>query len=65
GTHEVPSQVAGAQMAQLVAASKVPVFVGGTVAVHQRNRLVAAGALPLGTDIEAALSRLGQSVRAN
>ena len=63
GTHEVAPEVAGAQMAQLVAAVKVPVFVGGPVAVHQRDRLVAAGAVPLGTDIEAALARIGKALR--
>jgi hypothetical protein len=59
----VAPEVAGAQMAQLVAAVKVPVFVGGPVAVHQRDRLVAAGAVPLGTDIEAALARIGKALR--
>jgi len=64
GTHTVSPDVVGPQLAQLVAAAKVPVFVGGPVAVHQRDRLVGAGAVPLGTDIEAALARIGQSLRA-
>jgi len=64
GTHSVAPDVVGTQMAQLVAAAKVPVFVGGPVAVHQRDRIVAAGAVPLGTDIEAALARIRQSSRA-
>jgi DNA-binding transcriptional MerR regulator/methylmalonyl-CoA mutase cobalamin-binding subunit len=63
GTHTVAPEVTGPQLARLVAAAKVPVFVGGPVAVHQRGRLVAAGAIPLGTDIEAALARIGQSLR--
>ncbi|HEX6720008.1 MAG TPA: MerR family transcriptional regulator [Burkholderiaceae bacterium] len=62
GTHTVAPEVTVMQLAQLVATAKVPVFVGGPVAVHQRDRLLAAGAVPLGTDIEAALARIRQSV---
>jgi DNA-binding transcriptional MerR regulator/methylmalonyl-CoA mutase cobalamin-binding subunit len=63
GTHAASPDVAGPQLAQLAAAAKVPVFVGGPVAVHQRERLLAAGAVPLGTEIEAALARIAQSLR--
>lgn len=62
GTHTVAPDVAGNQLARLVAAAKVPVFVGGPVAVHQRDRILAAGAVPLGTDIDAALARIRQSL---
>jgi len=63
GTYLAAPDVALAPMAQLVATVKVPVFVGGPVAVHQRERLLAAGAVPLGTEVEAALARIAQALR--
>jgi DNA-binding transcriptional MerR regulator/methylmalonyl-CoA mutase cobalamin-binding subunit len=63
GTGAAIADTAGAQMAQLVVAAQVPVFVGGPVSVHQRDRLVAAGSVPLGTDIDAALARIDRALR--
>ena len=40
----------------------VPVFVGGSVSLRERDRLSAAGAVPVGTDIEAALGRIAKSL---
>jgi len=37
---------------QLVRAAGVPVFVGGTTAVRHRREVSAAGAIPLGVELE-------------
>ena len=42
----------------LVAQAGVPVLVGGDTSVRHRNAIVAAGAVPLGADIEAGVRRL-------
>jgi len=46
-----PAGVLERDLARLVKAVEVPVFVGGPTAVRQRKAVVAAGATPLGTDI--------------
>src|SRR5688572_13350544 len=46
-----PAGVLERELARLVKAVEVPVFVGGPTAVRQRKAVVAAGATPLGTDI--------------
>lgn len=46
------------QLPALVAATRAPVFVGGPLAITRHDAIVAAGALPLGVDIPAAVKRI-------
>ena len=48
----------------MVAASGVPVFVGGGASVRERDAIVAAGAEVLGTDIHAGVERLRSALAA-
>jgi len=49
-TIEPAPEVLSRELARLVAAARVPVFVGGASAVRNRAAIVAAGAIPLGID---------------
>jgi len=51
-------QVLGTELPRLVAAARVPVFVGGMVSVRQRDAIVGAGAIPLGNDLAAGAERI-------
>lgn len=42
----------------LVAQARIPVCIGGQTSVRRRDAVVAAGAIPLGTDIEAGVQRV-------
>jgi DNA-binding transcriptional MerR regulator/methylmalonyl-CoA mutase cobalamin-binding subunit len=48
----------GDDLPELVAQARVPVFVGGATSIRQRDAVVAAGAHPLGDDIETGARRL-------
>jgi DNA-binding transcriptional MerR regulator len=49
-TIEPASELLTRDLARLVAGVRVPVFVGGASAVRDRSAILAAGAIPLGTD---------------
>jgi MerR family transcriptional regulator, light-induced transcriptional regulator len=56
--HEV---IAGA-LPRAVKAANVPVFVGGVASIRERDRIVASGAEPLGTDITVAIQRIATAL---
>jgi DNA-binding transcriptional MerR regulator len=58
GSLEPAPGVLDGGLAALVAAARVPVFVGGQVSVRHRDQVVAARAVPLGVEIAPALARL-------
>jgi len=49
---------------QLVQITDVPVFVGGKTAIDFRDAIVNAGAIPLGTDISLAITRMDEELNA-
>ena len=51
------------QIPALVGAAALPVFVGGPASVGLHDRIVAAGAHPIGDDIDAALTQIKQTLR--
>lgn len=59
-----PDEVMRRRLPAMVAASGVPVFVGGGASVHERDAIVAAGAEVLGTDIHAGVERLRSALAA-
>jgi DNA-binding transcriptional MerR regulator/methylmalonyl-CoA mutase cobalamin-binding subunit len=56
--HEVMAE----ELPRAVKAANVPVFVGGVASIRERDRIVASGAEPLGTDIGAAIQRIATSL---
>ena len=58
GSITPPSEVFAEQLPRLVAAAGIPVFVGGMVSVRDRDAVVNAGAIPLGTDLVAGAERV-------
>lgn len=58
-----PAMLADA-LPELVAQARIPVFVGGQVSVRHRDAVVAAGAIPLGSDIKAGVRRLLAGIEA-
>ena len=48
---------------ELVALARVPVFVGGQTSVRHRDDLVRAGAIPLGTDLQAGVRLLSSTLK--
>ncbi|MBC7802448.1 MAG: MerR family transcriptional regulator [Candidatus Parcubacteria bacterium] len=48
------------ELPSLVAQARVPVFFGGQASVRHHDAIVAAGAVPLGADIEAGVRRLAE-----
>jgi DNA-binding transcriptional MerR regulator len=50
------------ELPQLVRNAAVPVFVGGLMSINARDRIVAAGAEPLGTDLGVGLKRIGNAL---
>lgn len=58
GTVAPPAQALEFELPALVAAVRVPVFVGGMVSIRQRDAVVAAGAEAVGLDIAPALDRI-------
>jgi methylmalonyl-CoA mutase cobalamin-binding subunit len=55
-------EVLGHDLPALVRAAQVPVFVGGLTAERHRAALVAAGALALGTDIDAGVQMIAHAL---
>ncbi len=53
-----PGEILRTQLPALVQDVAVPVFIGGQAALQFNDAIVAAGAIPLGTDIPAALKRI-------
>lgn len=49
-------------LSRLVRESSVPVFIGGQTSVRRRDAIVAAGAVPLGSDIAAGLGHIGAAL---
>lgn len=58
GAVDPPAGVMSSDLAKLVATARVPVFVGGQVAVRFSDDVVRAGATPLGADIASGLARI-------
>jgi len=61
GSIEPDPQMLSEQLPALVAAAGMPVFIGGLTAVRRHDEIVAAGAIPLGSDITHGLQRIGES----
>jgi DNA-binding transcriptional MerR regulator/methylmalonyl-CoA mutase cobalamin-binding subunit len=55
-------EVLGHDLPALVRAAQVPVFVGGLTAERHRAELIAAGALALGTDIDAGVQMIAHAL---
>ena len=53
-----PPDVVAERLPAMVAASSVPVFVGGLASSRERDGILAAGAEVLGTDIPSAIERI-------
>jgi MerR family transcriptional regulator, light-induced transcriptional regulator len=51
-------EVVNVELRNLVAASRVPVFVGGMVSVRSHDSILAAGAIPLGTELSLGAERI-------
>lgn len=51
-------EVVNVELRALVAATHVPVFVGGMTSVRSRDSIVAAGAIPLGTELTLGAERI-------
>ena len=49
---EPTPEMLGSDLPALVASAVVPVFVGGATSVHHRQAVVAAGAIPIGVELE-------------
>jgi DNA-binding transcriptional MerR regulator len=58
GSIEPKSQLISEQLANLVASIDVPVFVGGRTAAQHTDAILAAGAIPLGTDINQGMRKI-------
>ena len=58
GSIEPEPALLDTRLARLVTEARIPVCVGGLTSVKHRDAIVAAGATPLGTDIEHGLRRL-------
>ena len=52
------------ELAELVSQTQRPVFVGGPVSVSRPNRIVRAGAEPLGTNLTVAIQRISTRLKA-
>lgn len=64
GAHAPEPRLLAEQLPRLCAAIGVPVFVGDAVSIRYRDAVVAAGAIPLGTDLAAATRRLAEGLNA-
>jgi len=62
GSIEPEPDLLGARLAKLAIEARIPVCVGGLTSVRYRDAIVAAGATPLGADIEPGLRRLREIV---
>jgi DNA-binding transcriptional MerR regulator len=62
GSIEPASGLLDESLPKLVVAARVPVCVGGLTSVKHRDAIVAAGALPMGADIEHGIRRLRELV---
>jgi len=62
GAIEPPAKVLGDDLPDLVAATPIPVFVGGLSSVYACDAITKAGAEPLGRDIDHGLRRLEEVV---
>jgi len=58
GSIEPKPQLMAEQLANLVSSVDVPVFVGGRTAVQYTDAILAAGAIPLGTDINQGMRKI-------
>lgn len=58
GSSDNEPELLAEQVAALVHSVMVPVFVSGLTSIRQRDRLVAAGAVPLGNDLKAGAKRV-------
>lgn len=58
GSIEPDADVLTEQLANLVASTRVPVFVGGRTAVQHTDAILAAGAIPLGADIAQGVKKI-------
>lgn len=58
-----PTAQARHDLAALVAATALPVFVGGVTSVRHADALSDAGVIPLGDDIQQGLRRLGETMK--
>ncbi len=61
-TAELDERLLAAEVATIVRGCEVAVMIGGEASVRHRKRLVASGAVTLGTDFTAALERLDRSL---
>ncbi|WP_455223032.1 MerR family transcriptional regulator [Kaarinaea lacus] len=62
GSIEPKPQLITEQLANLVSSIDVPVFVGGRTAVQYTDAIVAAGAIPLGTDINQGMRKIDDAL---
>ena len=60
GSIDVPATVLNEALPALVKSVDVPVFVGGKTAVKHTDEIIAAGAIPLGTDISQAIVKIDE-----
>lgn len=57
-------EVVNVQLRALVAAVRIPVFVGGMASVRSRDSIVAAGAIPLGIELSLGAERIRSALKA-
>jgi hypothetical protein len=62
GSADVPLTVIDRDLSSLCRAVTPPVFVGGQVTRHHAELINAAGAIPLGDDLNAALRGIGTTL---
>jgi len=62
GSIETKESVLNSELENLVNSVHVPVFVGGKTAANHADEIVAAGAIPLGTDISQAIRKISEVI---
>jgi len=62
GSIDPVGKVLEKDLPQLARTVNIPIFIGGQTAVRFRDEIVAAGAIPLGTDISQAIRRIDQGL---
>lgn len=62
GSIDPDPKIMTGQLSSLVASTNVPVFVGGRTAVQHTDAILAAGAIPLGTDIPQGIRKINDAL---